>query len=210
MAELDSALGGKLGAPIAIPSGADLNNYKTPGLYYVGADSIVATIKNTPTKHSFVLLVEKLNDVGDCVQTLKAWSDGSAYRADTYIRSSYPEWRLGWQRLATALPPEEIPLQLAAGMLPTSKSVLSKNQFGEVHVHGTVSAGDGVIGWNQTIGTLPEGYRPSAQMEFGASFATDGVNCAGAVSISTDGVIRAYPDISTPHRVVYFDLFFYC
>ena len=116
---------------------------------------------------------------------------------------------LGWEILATATSPQQFDLPLSDGLHPSSRSVYSKNQFGQVHVHGAVSAGDGTIGWDQVIATLPEGYRPSASMEFCASFATDGVNCAGAVSISTDGLIKAYPDIATPQKVVYFDLFFY-
>lgn len=114
-----------------------------------------------------------------------------------------------WTPIANATPPQEYELPLSDGLHPSSRSVYSKNQFGQVHVHGAVSAGDGTIGWDQAIATLPEGYRPSASMEFCASFAADGVNCAGAVSISTDGIIKAYPDIATPQKVVYFDLFFY-
>ena len=123
-------------------------------------------------------------------------------------RTDAGHW-MEWQYLTTAIPPQEYDFPLSDGLHPSSRSVYSKNQFGQVHVHGAVSAGDSTIGWDQAIGTLPEGYRPSVSMEFCASFAVDGVNCAGAVSISTDGLIKAYPDVATPQKVVYFDVFFY-
>lgn len=44
---------------IKIPSNADLNNYKTEGMYYNSLNSEVATILNVPQSEAFSLLVEK-------------------------------------------------------------------------------------------------------------------------------------------------------
>ena len=213
LADLYSALGGKLGAPIAIPSGADLNNCKAPGLYYVGADSIVATIKNTPTQHAFVMLVEKLNDAGDCIQTLKAWSDGSAYRADTYIRSSYPNWGLGWQRLATALPPEEIPLQLAEGFSNSggASSVYWKDQFSQVHV--IISAMTPQIAdantYGYTVAMLPQGFRPTKPYFFNCSFADGNERGSGSkLNVLADGNILYFGNARSAGSLIWGELIF--
>ncbi|CAI3258222.1 InlB B-repeat-containing protein [Enterococcus cecorum] len=44
---------------IYIPSGQDLNNYKTPGFYYNPANAEVANISNTPVNDAFTLEVSK-------------------------------------------------------------------------------------------------------------------------------------------------------
>lgn len=160
---------------------------------------------NTLDCQYFVMLDGTL---GRRVVLAVGYSSGSGYR---YVgtRDIYnSEWLNDWRELAAAIPPQEYDLPLAEGMQASSRSVYSINQFGQVHIHGAVSAGDGTIAWDQVIGTLPEGVRPAAPIEACASFVVDGVNCAGAVSISADGLIKAYPNIESQQNVVYFDLFF--
>lgn len=192
--------------PILIPADANLNTYTTPGMYFCEGNG--STVQNSPVPaDSFSLFVEKTGAWGTGVkQTFTHFSTGGTCQRVLGYDAS--DAKGPWVPLATATPPQEYDFPLSDRLHPSSRSVYSKNQFGQVHVHGAVSAGDSTIGWDQAIGTLPEGYRPSVAMEFCASFAVDGVNCAGAVSISTDGLIKAYPDVATPQKVVYFDVVF--
>ena len=104
--------------------------------------------------------------------------------------------------------PQEYSLPLAEGLVQSSASWYSINQFNQVHVHGAISAGSGSLGWDTLVATLPEGYRPSAKIEAAATFASGGTSGSGAVAMAADGTIRVFPDISAAQKVVYFDLFF--
>jgi len=48
-----------IGQPVRIPAGQNLNNYKTPGMYYSPANVDAQKIANTPVNYAFSLLVEK-------------------------------------------------------------------------------------------------------------------------------------------------------
>ena len=97
---------------------------------------------------------------------------------------------------------------MAEGLIQSSASWYIKNQFGQVHVHGAISAGSGSLGWDTLVATLPEGYRPGAKIEAPATFESSGTVGSGAVAVSADGTIKAFPDISSTQKVVRFDLFF--
>ena len=113
-----------------------------------------------------------------------------------------------WEKIATTTPPQQFDLPMAEGLIQSSASWYSKDQFGQVHVHGAISAGSGSLGWDMLVATLPEGYRPSAKIEAAATFASSGTNGSGAVAVYADGTIKVFPDISAAQKVVYFDLFF--
>ena len=72
-----------------------------------------------------------------------------------------------WIRLATATPPEEIPLNLAAGIsvVASHPALFWKNQFGEVTVVVSASKATPFID-TEVIATLPEGFRPKYTMIF--------------------------------------------
>ena len=130
-----------------------------------------------------------------------------------YIESYTNEMRYdgtwtGWAKNTTATPPQQFDLPMAEGLIQSSASWYSKDQFGQVHVHGAISAGSGSLGWDTLVATLPEGYRPGAKIEAPATFASGGKNGSGAVAVSTDGTIKVFPDISSTQKVVYFDLVF--
>lgn len=114
----------------------------------------------------------------------------------------------GWVKQSTAEPPQEYSLPLAEGLVQSSASWYSMDQFNQVHVHGAISAGSGSLEWDTLVATLPEGYRPGAKIEAPATFASGGKNGSGAVAVSADGTIKVFPDISSTQKVVYFDLFF--
>lgn len=125
------------------------------------------------------------------------------------IRPAYNDaWLLDWTYMPIVVTPQEYSLPLAAGLIQSSMSWYSKDQFNQVHVHGAISAGSGSLGWDTLVATLPEGYRPSAKIEAAATFASGGTSGSGAVAMAADGTIRVFPDISAAQKVVYFDLFF--
>lgn len=54
-----NALNGKLNTPVAIPRNANLNNYKTAGLFYNISNGDASTIANVPKAVAFSLFVER-------------------------------------------------------------------------------------------------------------------------------------------------------
>lgn len=64
----------------AIPSGADLNTYSTPGNYYCQTNAIAATLKNCPTSGmAFTMKVEYSQGTGYFSQTIKEYDSGTIY-----------------------------------------------------------------------------------------------------------------------------------
>ena len=120
----------------------------------------------------------------------------------------------GWARIATATPPEEIPLQLAAGIThhnPGTKSTISRSQEGLVVVHFFCTKVDGSdMGSGEVIATLPEGFRPSTNVHIPASVSLDGTtftDTALAVAGSNSYIWLAYPPAGC--KVVTATLVFY-
>ena len=70
-------------SPINIPSNSNLNNYHTPGLYYVPMTATATTIANTPNNSAFSLLVEKHAGVK---QTFTSYFTATPF---TYVRNFY-------------------------------------------------------------------------------------------------------------------------
>ena len=96
--------------------------------------------------------------------------------------------------LATATPPQEYDLPLAEGMSAVNPCTYRKNQFSEVSVGGSAS---GTIEVGTAIATLPSGFRPQKTVERPAVYASaNGAWTGGTVAITTDGIVRAYGQIS--------------
>ena len=86
---------------------------------------------------------------------------------DRYWRKAVNDAVTPWFRVATATPPEEIPLNLAAGIsvVASHPALFWKNQFGEVTVVVSASKATPFID-TEVIATLPEGFRPKYTMIF--------------------------------------------
>ena len=107
-------------------------------------------------------------------------------------------WR-AWTKTALATPPQEFDLPLADGWSGWAK--YSKDQFGRVLVYGLVAKSTALIS-GDVIGTLPEGFRPSATCPMtitsgnasdGKSFATSGyVQPSGALTLSNGTISSVY------------------
>lgn len=64
----------------AIPSGADLDDYTTPGNYYCQTNAIAATLDNCPTSGmAFTMKVEYSQGTGYYSQTIKEYDSGTIY-----------------------------------------------------------------------------------------------------------------------------------
>lgn len=107
-----------------------------------------------------------------------------------------PEGTITWTCLATAEPPQEYDLPLAEGFTVAEQyhaNTYSKDQCGRVHVMGWVH---GAHGTNVTIATLPEGYRPVAEVYAPCYFSGEheASPVIGRISINTEGAIFGHSD----------------
>jgi hypothetical protein len=67
-----------LGAGVSIPANSDLNDYKTPGKYYISSDSAAASINNTPVNYGSV--IEVLNGVNSLIQRFTPFGSDTFYQ----------------------------------------------------------------------------------------------------------------------------------
>ena len=67
-----------LGAGVAIPTNADLNNYKTPGLYFIDSDGTATSVSNTPVNYGAV--VEVLSLRSNLIQRYMISGSGKIYQ----------------------------------------------------------------------------------------------------------------------------------
>ena len=116
---------------------------------------------------------------------------------DIFVRGyaywEIPKWK-PWVPIVTATPPQEYDLPLAEGMSAVNPCTYRKNQFSEVSVGGSAS---GTIEVGTAIATLPSGFRPQKTVERPAVYASaNGAWTGGSVAITTDGIVRAYGQIS--------------
>lgn len=116
---------------------------------------------------------------------------------DIFVRGyaywEIPKWK-PWVPIVTATPPQEYDLPLAEGMSAVNPCTYRKNQFSEVSVGGSAS---GAIEVGTAIATLPSGFRPQKTVERPAVYASaNGAWTGGTVAITTDGIVRAYGQIS--------------
>ena len=121
--------------------------------------------------------------------------DNRGVQIATWTNSAFS----GWQSFATAIKPQEFDLPLAEIWSGWAK--YSKDQFGRVLVYGLVAKSTALIS-GDVIGTLPEGFRPSATCPMtitsgnasdGKSFATSGyVQPSGALTLSNGTISSVY------------------
>lgn len=125
-----------------------------------------------------------------------------AYSNRIWIKTQQYNLWLNWELVSLAIPPQEFDLPLAEGFVhynPGTKSTYSKSQDGLVVVHFYCKTSDGAdILQNTTIATLPEGFRPSANVHIPANVSFNGSSVysqdvATAVADPTGRVWIAYP-----------------
>ena len=139
-----------------IPQGADLDAYDTEGDFYGYAAG--GRIAHSPIDDVISLSVRPMG-AGLVHQTVKgpaaSFERGQHYTADGAAKVWY-----GWTECATATPPQEYDLQLAAGVTGATTPNYCKNGIGYVSLGGSLSLAAATA--SQIIATLPAGYRPAS------------------------------------------------
>ncbi len=93
----------------------------------------------------------------------------------------------GWVQIATATPPQEYDLPLAAGWTGTIKYF--RTQENVVTVHGEISKAGGIVAYS-VFSTLPIGFRPDREFCVPATSQTDMAACAIRVSADNIGNLQ--------------------
>ena len=83
----------KLSGGTAIPNGANLTGYKTPGNYYCPNNTVAASLTGSPTKKAFTLKVELSTGNSYPCQTIRDFSTGKIYfRTFNIDTNAWSEW----------------------------------------------------------------------------------------------------------------------
>ena len=150
-----------------VPSGADLNNYHTPGFYYNESNAVVATMSNTPIKESFSLLVEKH------AGTKQTFTRYTTHTLGTYTRNFYNGTWSAWHEISSFIRIDNQNgqairfadgLQIVLGSASFPHTVQDCYQVMPANFHGTdfavtFNAGNG--NWNTTEDVQKIGCGPS-------------------------------------------------
>ena len=145
--------------PVQIPADADLNTLRTPGFYWCDG---VTNANRPDDSGSFCLLIEKTGSWGGngVKQTFTNYDSGAIY-----TRVSPKDIWNPWRLLATATPPQEFDLPLADNWTTQQASTYFKTQEGivvaRIAIKSTAEYTSGGL-----LFTLPEGFRPSENVEF--------------------------------------------
>ena len=146
----------------AIPSGADLNDYVTPGVYRSGNADVTSTLQNAPFTTSGFRLVVQQNQTTDWITQLAFAGENVKIRGISTSTPQYGEWQqlqtvddTGWQTAA---------LTSDFKLYASGSPVRYRRKNGVVTVTGIVSPASNTndIGSSTRVDmfTLPEGYRP--------------------------------------------------
>lgn len=179
----------------AIPSGADLDTYITPGSYICQTTATAGSLANSPvTTTGFSLQVEIVSGASSNYlhQTLRV----NNATADVWKRRYHPTsgWS-SWNKFATVEPVIEYELPLVNAFVAQRQNVYYKNQDGIVTVSAELyrsGSNDTPVTDSITVGTLPAGYRPGSVRSFPATWwvaSSPAKRIAGSVQINSNGSI---------------------
>lgn len=93
--DLNSNLEGyyKLSGGTAIPNGANLTGYKTPGNYYCPNNTVAASLTGSPTQKAFTLKIELSTGNSYPCQTIRDFTTGKIYfRTFNIDTNTWSEW----------------------------------------------------------------------------------------------------------------------
>ena len=168
----------KLSGGTAIPNGANLTGYKTPGNYYCPNNTVAAILTGSPTKKAFTLKVELSTGNSYPCQTIRDFATGKIYfRTFNIDTNAWSEWGYSIQN---------------ADFLT---KIVSLNQV-------TVPANAGIAGSTTNIsGQIPSGYKLLDAREVGSGnngcyiyyFRADGTNITLQLRNVTNATITTSP-----------------
>lgn len=182
---------------VQIPNGADLNDYRTPGVYRCNYASNAATLANSPTTTGgFTLYVERTNGSAGYIKQRVVTSNGNG-REYWRVSTSTTAWGHAWELFE----PKTVTngtLTYADAYPNANGSTILKKQGNIVNLYIRYVESDKIpepksAGWI-TIATLPSSYRPSVQMY------CPGINNSASTTsqmplefrINTNGEVQCY------------------
>lgn len=158
---------------IAIPSGANLNNYITPGNYYCSQNDTVATLSNCPTNGmAFTMKVE--------------WANGT----QNYIRQILTQYNYGYEFTRFYLTSQGWSRWL--GTAPVKETHISNSCIYRV---GNMVSWTTTAWQNLTAISIPVGYRPKTWNVWIPGTLYDSNHCT--IYVSTEGVVRLFNNTMT-------------
>ncbi|WNX85798.1 pyocin knob domain-containing protein [Agathobaculum sp. NTUH-O15-33] len=193
-----SSLANKVEKVTVLPSGTDLNTVIESGIYRLNGNGETFT-NGIGSDCGWGIMV-----VGSYIDTTFQELYTLANRSFTRMRASDVNWS-SWARLATATPPQEYALPLAAGIvnIPDYTSTYSKDQFGRVMINLYLDRADGsaFTTWHEMLAILPEGYRPAKDANAIGSATSSTTSGPVGLAVNHDGALRVYPYTHTETRV---------
>lgn len=93
---LDAAIIKRFITAIAIPENSDLNDYITPGRYYIGNSDIAETIENNPYSGigTDLLVIGEYNSTGYITQIMRCSNDGVMLARRWSSSGSWSDWKV--------------------------------------------------------------------------------------------------------------------
>lgn len=161
----------------------DLDTLRTVGMHRLAGQFNAAQHHPDGAYGDYSVIVTGNNDR---MGQIAVYYDVSNYRdALAWRRCSWTgNWSEVWCYAATATPPQEYDLPLAAGVTGVAK--YRKNQFGEETVYGACELTSD-IALDSIFATLPAGYRTKYAMSFQAFSGSGGQSSTGTVDVGTNG-----------------------
>jgi hypothetical protein len=166
-----------------------MNNIKEDGIYVYFTNGLPA---NAPFTNAAIVEVFGVPNGNKIQRAYRYGNPGySAFRPlfnGTWDAWSYPQ---------NDIKPTETNLALGTNVTRQRQGRYFKTQYGVVTVSGELIVAKGSVVDNVTLATLPEGYRPQVECSYPATWwfngtsSTSAVRRAGAIVITTAGVIKA-------------------
>lgn len=172
-----------MGLGETIQSGDDLDNYTTPGVFYASSNS---GIQNSPTTGAFRMDVVYLNWTNRPMQ--RVYELGVSSMTYTRCKTS-----AGWQpwRKQTIQAAEALTVGAADTGITTRSTAIYDPNSNTVRVYVAARNTSANIPTSAVLGTIPDGYRPSASATLMGTFVmADGATHAYWGTVGTDGTIK--------------------
>ncbi len=201
LAEVSSSLSNKMISSFGELTANDLLNWgkmqTNGGSFFVNPNVTTTGLPDIPDKYFIGTL-----EIGQGVDRKITLTNNSLR---TFINKSLiksgetePSW-IGWLEIATATPPQEVPLPLASGVTELNVATAEKTQEGIVFVNAWVGFDSPVIANTETqVAIMPENMRPKKTIGGSAVVNSgDDENLGFArIRIDSGGVMRILSDVT--------------
>lgn len=200
-----------LGALIPAASGDDFNNYIVPGRYGVISSDVAGSLVNCPSSDSGTLTVEASTGKAEAewdgssnlflIQTYKTYNNGEEWRR--YVRYYNGAWAYNsWRRIWPVENASQVSLTYVSNSAFSSLSGFTLQKSGPLCVL-SVNAAPAAVAVTSftTIGTIPEGARPSAAVVQNTNAQNSTTFVEVAIRLGSDGNIQLYSPGTQTSRI---------